>query len=99
MTITHARRYRWVALRKGMTVAEYEGLAGLPPYSVYPEAKVVEMSALGYFMYRKATDEERAALDVHGSAGRARKHKPVAAGANMAARLERSRRYRELVRS
>ncbi len=95
--ITHAQRYKWAGLRRGLTVAEWERLAGLPAYSVCPEARDASgVHTRGFFMYRKATDEERAALDAAGgAAGKARLHKIVDPKALFEARRECSRKYYE----
>jgi hypothetical protein len=48
----------------GMTVQEWESWVGLPPFSVYPEAREARSwRDRGVFMYRNATDEERAQMD------------------------------------
>lgn len=44
-------------------MAEYEKDKGLPEYTVYPEAKEASyLTDKGYFMYRVATPDERAAM-------------------------------------
>jgi hypothetical protein len=59
------RRYRCEGLKRGLTIAEWEVYNSLPMYSVYPEARSAKtFEDRGVFMYRNATDEERAALDV-----------------------------------
>lgn len=52
---------RW-GLPMGLTVQEWEERHGWPPYTVYPEAKLVLPTQVGYFMYRIATEEEKEAM-------------------------------------
>jgi hypothetical protein len=44
-------QYEQARDERGLTVAEFEDELGLPPYSVYPEAKNAKPSDLGYYMY------------------------------------------------
>lgn len=85
-------RYQAEGLPRGITVAEWEVYEGLPMFSVYPEAKnASSIHARGYFMYRDASPEERAALNSRGGASRKNTVKPLASPAELAAkRLRRS---------
>ncbi len=56
---THAHRYECCGLVLGWTVADWERFAGLPPYSVYPDARHAErLTGQGFFMYRRPTWQE-----------------------------------------
>jgi hypothetical protein len=59
-----AEKYERCGRGAGYSVAEYEELLGLPPFSIYPRARKVDaLTARGFFMYRSATPEERDAMN------------------------------------
>lgn len=54
---------RW-GLSQGYTVAEWEAILGYPPYTIYPFAKDAQtMADRGYYMYKNATEEEKAVME------------------------------------
>jgi hypothetical protein len=55
-----AEQYKWLGMARGLTVQEWERERGLPPYSVFPEARSADSFVeVGFYMYRNATVEER----------------------------------------
>ncbi len=57
------RRYAYEGFSKGLTIAEWEALEGLPRFSVWPEAaRARSFRDPGFFLYRNATEQERQAM-------------------------------------
>ena len=60
-----ARDYERWGLSQGYTVAEWEAVMGFPPYTIYPMArKAKSMRDRGYYMYKNATEEEKALMEL-----------------------------------
>lgn len=60
----HAAEYERWGLPQGKTVAEWEAIMGLEPYTLYPWAQNAKsFDERGYFMYRNATDDERHVME------------------------------------
>lgn len=75
-------RYLEDGFPRGLTVAEWEGLNGLPRYSVYPDAeKATSWCDRGFYMYSNMSREERARVQAtRGRKGASRNPSGRAAG-------------------